>query len=118
MNKNKQVLNHCPNFYKIINFEFLENDKLSLKLVSTYKDYIFSVDCSNASLRKKIESLDLVLNKYIDDYTFRKEIRRSLLELTANPEDNFMEVIVDHLINGYDNYDAGYTRNFYFARWI
>ena len=31
MKKNKQILKHCPNFYKIVNFEFFEDDKLSEK---------------------------------------------------------------------------------------
>ena len=68
------ILKHCPNFYKINNFEFDEDDYISLKLVNIYSDYIFNIDDNNNEELKKIEDLDCVLSKYIDDYVFRKEI--------------------------------------------
>ena len=41
MKNNKQVLNYCKNFEKIVNTDFVEGDNLSLQLVKIYKDYIF-----------------------------------------------------------------------------
>ena len=41
MKKNKIILKHCPNFYKIINFEFLEEDSISAKLIGIYENFIF-----------------------------------------------------------------------------
>ena len=75
MNKNKAILKHCPNFYKIIDFEYLEDDQLSERLVRVYHDFVFKVDLSNRVQVTKLEQLDVVLNKYIDDYFFRKELR-------------------------------------------
>ena len=40
MKKNKLILTHCPNFYKIINFEFSEDDKITAKLIELYKEFI------------------------------------------------------------------------------
>mgnify|MGYP003308419335 CR=1 FL=1 len=40
MKKNKIILKHCPNFYKIINFEFADDDRITSKLIEIYKDYI------------------------------------------------------------------------------
>ena len=31
---------------------------------------------------------------------------------------NFIKNTVDAIINSYENYEYGYTRNIYFARWI
>lgn len=41
MNKNKLVLEMCPNFYRIINFEYFEEDLVSGKLIKIYEDFIF-----------------------------------------------------------------------------
>ena len=35
MNKNKIILQYCPNFYKIINYDF-ERDSLTDKLINVY----------------------------------------------------------------------------------
>ena len=118
MKKNKIILKHCPNFYKIINFEFLEEDSISAKLIGIYENFIFDVDVESQSDIKTVEKLDFVINKYIDDYSFRKEMQRSLLSIRVRQSDNIMKMIVDGIITAYDCYETGYTRNIYFARWI
>ena len=59
MKKNKQVLKHCPNFYKIINFEFFEDDDLSKKLVEIYHKYVFLIDSSDQKAIKRLAYTDL-----------------------------------------------------------
>lgn len=118
MNKNKVILKHCPNFYKIINFEFDENDKISEKLISVYKDFIFTINPDNLGYLKIIEKIDYILNKYIDDYYFRKEIKRDLLDLRVKSTDNLDHSIMQKIISIFDDYENSYTRNIYFARWI
>ena len=118
MNKNKLILKHCPNFYKINNFEFDEEDYISLKIVNIYSDYIFNIDESNEQEIKKIEELDTILSKYIDDYVFRKEIKKGLLTIKVKRGANIIETIVDALLSLFEKYEEGYTRNIYFARWV
>lgn len=118
MVKNKIILQNCPNFYKIKNYEFDENDYITLKIFSIYEDYIFNIDEKNDFELKKIKELDNILCKYIDDYTFRKEIQKSLMNLKIKRGTNIMDIIIDSIINLYNNYEDGYTRNIYFARWI
>ena len=118
MKKNKMILKHCPNFYKINNFEFEEEDYISLKLVNIYCDYIFNIDENNENDIKKIEDLDNVLSKYIDDYVFRKEIKKGLLTIKVKRGTNIIETIVDALLSLFEKYEEGYTRNIYFARWV
>lgn len=81
MNKNKQILRHCPNFYKIINFEYYDDDELSKKLIDVYEKYVFKVDIKDKNEIKRLEQLDLVLNKYIDDYFFRKELKTEMKKI-------------------------------------
>ena len=118
MKKNKTVLNHCPNFYKIIDFEFFEDDTISEKLVQIYKDFIFDIDLDNKEDIYVIEQIDFVINKYIEDYYFRKEMQRSMLDIKVKQSTNLTRDIVEGVINCFESYESGYTRNIYFARWI
>lgn len=118
MKKNKIILRHCPNFYKIINFEFFEDDIISEKLINIYKDFIFTIDPENSTYLKVIEKIDYILNKYIDDYHFRKQIQRDLLEVRVKASGDIEKSIMQSILDIFDRYEIGYTRNIYFARWI
>lgn len=118
MNKNKVIINNCPNFYKIKNFDIEESDYISDKLISVYEDYIFNIDIKNKESLDKVIELDLILGKYVDDYSFRKEIKQGVLNIKVSRGTNIIECIVDALIRLFQKYEEGYTRNIYFARWI
>lgn len=118
MKKNKIILEYCPNYYKIKNYDFDENDFLTLKIINIYEDFIFDIDIKNENDITKIKELDKILGKYIEDYNFRKDVKQSLMNIRVRRESNIINVIVDHLINFFENYEDGYTRNIYFARWI
>lgn len=118
MKKNKIILKHCPNYYKISNYEFDDKDYISLKLISIYEDYIFNIDENDQVSIKKIEQLDTILGKYTDDYTFRKEIKNGILNVKVRRGNDVIDTIVNSLISLFENYEEGYTRNIYFARWI
>ena len=118
MNKNKQILKHCPNFYKIINFEYFDEDKLSEKLISVYEDFVFSVNQKDKKQVRLLEQLDSVLLKYIDDYFFRKELKSEMQRIKVRKNADVLNSIVEWIIKVYDNYEVGYTRNIYFSRWI
>ena len=118
MQKNKIILSHCPNFYKINDFSFYEDDYISAKLIEIYREFIFSVDIDNSDEINKLEKIDYVLNKYIEDYAFRKQMQKDVLSIRVKAGNNFIKNTVDAIINSYENYEYGYTRNIYFARWI
>lgn len=118
MNKNKQILKHCPNFYKIINFEYFEEDLLSEKLVSVYEDFVFKTSLYDKKRVSKLEQLDMILNKYIDDYFFRKELKTEMKKIKIRKDEDILNAIVDWIIRVFDNYEVGYTRNIYFSRWL
>lgn len=118
MKKNKVIINNCINFYKIKNFDIEENDYITDKLISVYEDYIFNIDIKDNGSLDKIRELDLILGKYVDDYTYRKEIKKGVLNIKVARGTNILESIVDALIKLNEKYEEGYTRNIYFARWI
>ncbi len=115
---NKLILKHCPNFYKILNFEYYDDDKLSEKSISVYEDFVFSVNINDKKQIKVLENLDGVLNKYIEDYFFRKELKSEMQRIKVRRNDDVLNSIVKWIIKVYDNYEVGYTRNIYFSRWI
>lgn len=118
MNKNKQVLRHCPNFYRIVNFEYLEDDKLSEKLIDVYQEYVFKTNVNDKKEISKVEQLDSILSKYIDDYIFRKELKTEMKKIRVRKDEDILTAIVNWIIKVFDNYEEGFTRNIYFSRWI
>lgn len=118
MNKNKQILRHCPNFYRIVDFDYLEDDKLSEKLIDVYQEFVFKVDINNKKEVEKLEQLDSILSKYIDDYFFRKELKCEMKKIRVRKKEDILMAIVNWIIKVFDNYEEGYTRNIYFSRWI
>ena len=118
MKKNKTILKYCPNFYKIKDFDFEEEDYITQKLITIYEDYIFNIDENNVEEVNKIKNLDRILSKYVEDYTFRKDIKASVLNIRVKRGTDIIETIVNNLITLFENYEDGYTRNIYFARWI
>lgn len=118
MKRNKQILLHCPNFYKIINFEYYPEDKLSEKLITVYEDFVFKTELSNKSQVAKLEQLDAVLFKYINDIFFRKELQVEMKKIKMRKDEDVLTAIVNWIIRVFDNYEEGYTRNIYFSRWI
>jgi len=118
MNKNKQVLKYCPNFYKIINFEYYDDDELSERLIDVYKDYAFKVDINDKNELAKLEQVDKILDKYISDYFFRKELRAEMKKIKVRKDEDILVAIINWIIKVFDNYEVGYTRNIYFSRWF
>ena len=44
MSDNKKIIKLCPNYYKIIEFNPIDEDDISDKIISIYKEYIFSIN--------------------------------------------------------------------------
>lgn len=116
---NKMVLNYCPNFYKIVNFDTDQDDNISKKLISIYQDYIFNIDLANVEETKLVKEIDNALAKYIDDYEFRKNLKLSILQVKIKKScTNVLKAIVESIVSIFNNYEEYTTRNVYIARWI
>ena len=115
---NKKVLEHCPNFYNINNFTFFDDDYISGRLIEIYCKFIFETDVNNEDDLKTLEKIDYVLNKYIEDYMFRKQLQKDVLNIRVKSGENLVRKTIEAINGFYDSYEAGYTRNIYFARWI
>ena len=107
MDKNKQIIALCPNFYKIIEFRPYEEDVISTKLIKLYQEYIFRIDLDNQEDVESVIRLDKVVKKYIDDYLFRKEMQKQILK-----------EVIKSILKIFDNYEEYTTRVIYISRWI
>lgn len=117
--KNKLVLDNCPNFYRIINFEYFEEDAVTEKLIRIYRDFIFEVDLSNRAELNMVKKIDFVLGKYIDDYSFRRKLQQEVFQVKiAKTCKNVLQTVVENIIAIFNRYEEETTRNFYIARWI
>ena len=117
MNNSKEVLNYCPNYYKIINFDFQDNDIISEKLISIYKYYVFSINVNNEEDVEKVSKLDSVLSSYINDYLFRSTLQKEIINVKVK-RDNIVRNLVDVIIKIFSNYEEYTTRKIYISKWI
>lgn len=119
MSNNKLVLKYCPNFYRIVNMDFVEGDNISTKLVDIYQDFIFKADVSNIEDVNLVKNIDHVIGSYIDDYSFRNEVKNQLFSVKVKKtEKNILWSIVEAIIHIFDKYIEETTRKIYIARWI
>lgn len=122
MNKysnNKDILEFAPNYLKIVNMEFYEGDKVSEKLIKLYEEFVFSIDLSSSSQKTKLKTLDIIMNKYINDLSFRKELVKRIDDIRVKTSiKDSVTYIVNKIIEIFNNYEESYTRNIYIPRWI
>ena len=118
MDNNKLIIEHCPNFYKIVNFDYFEDDNFTAFLIKVYRKYIFSVNVLDKDEIKNVERIDMVLSKYIDDYIFRKTMKFELSQIKIVEKENLLQSIIKSIVGIFDKYEEGRTRNIYIARWI
>lgn len=118
MNNNKEILKYCPNYYNIVNFDYKENDLVSNKLVSIYKNYIFSVDIKNREEIERVQELDKVLSSYIHDYLFRSTLQKEIISVKVRKDNNIIKNLVDSIIKIFTNYEEYTTRRLYISKWI
>ena len=119
MNDNKKVLTYCPNFYKIIEFSPYEDDIISKKLIKLYQQYIFRIDINNPEDVESVINLDKVVSKYIDDYLFRREMQKQILQIRVKKDTkDILKEIIYSIIKIFDNYEEYTTRVIYISKWI
>lgn len=119
MDRNKQILKYCPNFYKIIEFTPYEEDIIGDKLISLYQKYIFKIDINNPEDVESVKQLDHVISKYIDDYMFRKEMQKQILNIKVRRDTkDILKEIIKSILKIFDNYEEYTTRVIYISRWI
>lgn len=109
----------CPNFYKIVEFTPYEDDLISNKLIKLYQQYIFRIDINSKEDIEQVKELDKVLGKYIDDYLFRKEMQKQIVQIKINKgTKDILKEVISRIIKIFYNYEEYTTRVIYVSKWI
>lgn len=115
----RKVLQNCPHFDKIVNYEYPYGDMLSKKLIDWYRELIFSANGNNEKQLILINALDRSLYLYIKDNKYKRGIRKIITddELTFDNKDLIKEVI-KKLIEFTNNYEKKEVLEFNTTRWL
>lgn len=115
----KKILEICPHYDEIINFEFDYNDEITIDLIDWYKDLIFSCDGNDENEIKIIRMIDNSMYMYVSDYKYRKGLSRQInpKEIDLNSEKKIKKLIKKILdyTNKYENIEI---LNVTSSRWI
>lgn len=113
-----EVLNKCKNYERIVNFEYLQEDLITAKLIKVYKEYFVSILKCNDGIDELVR-LDYVLGRYIEDYEFRRELKKEIVQVKIKKScTDILKAIVASIIKIFDNYLENSTRRIHIARWI
>lgn len=116
---NKEIVNMCKNFYKIVNFEIMEGDNITAKLIKIYQEYIFNIDINNKADVESIIELDKILGQYIDDHIFRRELQKEIVKIRVRKDTkNMLKDVIDKIIEIFNNYQEYTTKVVCISRWI
>lgn len=115
----KKILENCPNYDKIVNYEYPYGDILSKKLIDWYRELIFSANGNNENQLMLIRALDRSLYLYIKDNRYKRGLRKivNVDELTFENKSIIKEVI-KKLIDFTSNYEKKEVREVKVAKWL
>lgn len=115
----KKILETCPHYDEIINFEFDYNDEITIDLIDWYKDLIFSCDGNDENETKIIKMIDNSMYMYVNDYKYRKGLSKQInpKDIDLNSEKKIRKLIKKILdyTNKYENIEI---LNVTSSRWI
>jgi len=113
------VLKYCPNFDRIMNFDYYEEDVVTARLIGIYEKFIFSSDIDQEEDMQLVREIDRVLGRYIDDYAFRKEMQAEIFRVKVRKTcANVLRAVVEGIIRIFEKYEEDSTRAIYISRWI
>lgn len=115
----KKILENCPHYDMIINYEYPYGDMLSKKLIDWYRELIFSANGNNENQLMLIKALDKSLYLYVKDNKYKRGLRKiiSVDELTFDDK-NIIKEVIKKLIEFTSNYEKKEVREVNIAKWL
>lgn len=115
----RKILDTCPHYDEIINFEFDYTDEFTIDLIDWYKDLIFSCDGDNDNEKEIIRMIDNSMYMYVNDYKYRRGLSKivSIRDIDLNCEKSIRKLIKKILdyTNKYENIEI---LNVTSSKWI
>ena len=115
----KKILENCPHYDMIVNYEYPYGDILSKRLIDWYRDLIFSANGNDENQLLLIKALDKSLYLYVKDNKYKRGIRKiiDVSELGFNDKSVIKETI-KKLIEFTNNYEKKEIRELSISRWL
>ena len=115
----KTILENCPNFDKIVHYEYPYGDYLSKKLIDWYRELIFSANGKDENQLMLIRALDRSLYLYVRDNKYKRGLRKIITvnDLTLDNKETIKNVI-HKLIEFTSNYEKREVREVSVSRWL
>ena len=115
----KKVLEACPHYDEIINFEFDYNDEITIDLIDWYKELIFSCDGNDEKESKIIKMIDNSMYLYVNDYKYRKGLSKiiSTKDIDLNSEKSIKKLI-KKIIDYTSKYETNEILTVTNSKWI
>jgi len=115
----KKILDNCPNYDKIINFEYKEGDVLSYKLVEWYKELIFSANASDENQLRIISEIDKSLYLYVNDRKYAKGLKKIISAEEVSLEDQgLIRTVIKKIIYFTNCYEKKEILNVRNTKWL
>lgn len=115
----KKILENCPHYDMIVNYEYPYGDVLSKRLIDWYRDLIFSANGNDENQLLLIKALDKSLYLYVKDNKYKRGIKKiiDVSELGFNDKSVIKETI-KKLIEFTNNYEKKEIRELSISRWL
>ena len=115
----KKILDNCPHYDMIVNYEYPYGDVLSKKLIDWYRELIFSANGNNENQLILIKALDKSLYLYVKDNKYKRGIRKMIGvdDLSFNNKVKIKDSI-KKLIEYTSNYEKKEVREVSIAKWL
>ena len=115
----KKILENCPHYDMIVNYEYPYGDVLSKKLIDWYRELIFSANGNDENQLLLIKALDKSLYLYVKDNKYKRGIRKiiDISELCFSDKSIIKETI-KKLIEFTNNYEKKEIRELSISRWL
>lgn len=113
------VLNNCPNYDTIINYEYPYGDTLSKKLIDWYRELIFSADGTNENQLMLIKALDKSLYLYVKDNKYKRGLKKIIKDEELSFQNkNVIKDVIKKLIEYTNNYEKKEVLEVTVAKWL
>ena len=109
----KKILENCPHYDMIVNYEYPYGDVLSKKLIDWYRELIFSANGNDENQLLLIKALDKSLYLYVKG--IRKIIDISELGFS---DKSIIKETIKKLIEFTNNYEKKEIRELSISRWL
>ena len=115
----KKILETCPHYDEIINFDFDYDDEITIDLIAWSKDIIFSCDGDDESETKIIKMIDNSMYMYVNDYRYRKGLAKiiSPRDIDLN-SDKSIKKLIKKILDYTNKYENIEVLSVISSRWI